>query len=225
MLAALFLLGSSLLPQPQRRPTPPQPPPPPPQDLTLPPEAASLITILEGRGVQVYTCTAEPAGFRWVFLAPEAQLFNVATGKPAGTHSAGPTWTLEDGVAVQGSPLFSRAGSTPSDVPWLLLHVQPASPSAPGAPPAPPQVAPSGPPPPPQISYVRRYNTHGGAPPPPAACNAAQAGTTSRVPYSANYAFYSAPGAPSIVNSVPATMPPMLTSPGPAIPVSTAPAQ
>lgn len=152
-------------------------PPPPAQDLTLPPETAQLVTILEGRGVQIYTCTAQAAGYQWVLTAPEAQLFNLATGKQVGHHDAGPRWTLDDGSAIQGTVVQRKAADGPADVPWLLLHTQPVQ-TAQGTLSA--------------TTYVRRYNTHGGAAP-ASGCDAAHQGNPLRVPYSATYAFYSTP--------------------------------
>lgn len=145
------------------------------QDLTLPPETAHLLSILEGRGVQIYTCAATAGRTpEWVLTAPDAELFNLATGKPAGHHGAGPTWTLDDGRVVHGTPLQRKPADNPGDVPWLLLSAE-TTPAQTGTAP--------------MITFVRRYNTHGGAAP-RTACDTQHAGTTLRVPYSAHYAFY-----------------------------------
>lgn len=189
---ALVFAVVSLAPQ-KHRPTPAAPPPA--QDLTLPPETASTVTILEGRGVQIYTCTAEGNTYHWTFKAPEAQLFNLATGKPSGHHDAGPTWTLEDGSSVRGTVATTKAGPTPADVPWLLLHT---TPNSPGQTPPQGELAP--------VTYVRRYNTHGGAAP-LTGCDASQVGQEQRIPYSAMYAFYSVPGAPSNLQQPPPPAP------------------
>ena len=175
-------------------------------DLTLPPETASTVTILEGRGVQIYTCAAAPAGYHWAFKAPEAQLFNLATGKPAGHHDAGPTWTLDDGSSVRGTVLHSRLGSTPADLPWLLLQTQPNSTG---------QTIPRGELAP--VTYVRRYNTHGGVAP-LSGCDAHQAGQSLRVPYTASYAFYATPGTHSNLQTAPGTPAPAPPPPSPPTP-------
>lgn len=185
MVAASALLMSVLLPQAPRPAALATIPAPPPQDLTLPPETANVVTILEGRGVQIYSCTAADRAFHWLLKAPDAQLFNLATGKPEGQHAAGPTWTLGDGSSIRGTVAATKPGPTPADVPWLLLHTQPSNP---GQSPVQGELAP--------VSYVRRYNTHGGAAP-PAGCDAGHVGQELRVPYTASYAFYSVPGAPS----------------------------
>ena len=144
------------------------------QDLTLPPETARIVIIVEGRGTQNYTCTAQPAGYNWIFTAPQAQLFNLATGKVVGHHDAGPTWTLEDGSTVKGTLLVKKPADAAVDIPWLLLKAQPTGTTAGTLSP---------------VTLVRRYNTRGGSPP-PAGCDAQHVSNTIQVPYSATYAFY-----------------------------------
>ncbi len=177
MLAFLALLTTLTIHQQPPRPAPRLPDPPPPADLTLPPETATTVTILEGRGVQIYTCSAQPGGYTWAFQAPQAELFNLATGKAEGRHDAGPSWTLEDGSAIRGTVLQNKPADSPADVPWLLLKAEALS-SSQGA------LTP--------VTFVRRYNTHGGSAP-PTGCDAAHAGETLKVPYSAMYAFYAVP--------------------------------
>jgi hypothetical protein len=150
------------------------------QDLTLPPEGVALYAIYEGRGVQIYTC-APNAGklpaFQWVLQAPEAQLFNLATGKQVGHHDAGPTWTLEDGSAIKGTVLQKRSGDSPANVPWLLLQTMPASEK---------EGALS------HVTFVRRSATAGGSAP-GTGCDAQHLDQNLRVPYTASYAFYGDP--------------------------------
>ncbi len=190
MLVNALFLAAVFLPQ-VARPAAPLPPPPA-GDLTLPPETASTVTLLEGRGVQIYTCTADPSGYKWVFKAPQAELFNLATGKLAGHHDAGPSWTLDDGSSIRGTVLHNKPANNPADVPWLLLQTQPA---ATGGSAAHGTLS--------SVTYVRRYNTHGGAAP-KSGCDGTQVGGTVRVPYSATYGFYSTPGAPSYTQTAPA---------------------
>lgn len=151
--------------------------PPPPQDLTLAPETANTVALLEGRGVQIYTCSAQPAGYAWTLKAPDAQLFNMATGKAVGHHGAGPVWTLDDGTSLHGSVLSKKAGDTPADVPWLLLRAQPTAQTQGTLSP---------------VTYIRRFNTHGGNAP-PGGCDALRVGGEVRIPYTATYGFYSVP--------------------------------
>ncbi len=193
MFATAALFAAIVLPQAARSAG--ALPPPPAQDLTLPPETASTVTILEGRGVQIYTCTADPAGYRWVYKAPDAQLFNLATGKPAGHHGAGPVWTLEDGSSVRGIRMRDKASGNPGDLPWVLMKTKPAeggNPAASGT------LA--------SVSYIRRYNTHGGAAP-ETGCDVTLAGQTVRVPYTATYGFYAVPGSPSNAQTTPGSSP------------------
>jgi hypothetical protein len=169
MLATLFFLAATLPPQAATATQPP--------DLTLPPETASTVLILEGRGSQVYTCSAQKGVYTWNLTAPEALLYNLATGKPAGHHDAGPTWTLDDGSSIRGAVVQKKAADTPTDVPWLLLKAVPANQT---------QGTLS------TVNYVRRYNTHGGVAP-AAGCSAQLQGNTVRIPYTATYAFYTVP--------------------------------
>lgn len=203
MTPMVFALAAALL----QLPAPARPvPPPPPQDLTLPPESAQLVTILEGRGVQTYTCAANPGpgpAFHWLFQAPKADLYNLATGKAVGHHDAGPAWTLDDGSAIQGTVLQQKLATNPTDVPWLLLKTSPVVAAKPSV------LSP--------VAYVRRFNTHGGAPPAPS-CAAEQQGQSVAVPYSSTYAFYSAPGTPSLNQGFgsPLPAPPPAPQPPPA---------
>lgn len=162
MLIAFALLAASLSPQVG--------------DLTLPPENSALLAIVEGRGVQIYTCDAGP-GYAWTFKAPEAQLFNLATGKQIGHHDAGPTWTLEDGSSVTGTMISKAAGDTPADVPWLLLRAQPNA-GKDGV------LT--------HVTLIRRFSTQGGVAP-ETGCDAGHLGQTLRVPYTARYSFYGDP--------------------------------
>lgn len=169
MLPILLVYAASLFAQSATQTDPP--------DLTLPPETANTVIILEGRGAQVYTCTAQANRYTWTLKAPDAQLFNMATGKVMGHHDAGPTWTLDDGSALRGTVLQKKAADSPADVPWLLLAATP-NPGTQGTLST--------------VRYVRRYNTHGGAAP-AAGCDAEHAGQELRIPYSATYAFYASP--------------------------------
>src|ERR1700727_2934622 len=53
-----------------------------------------LLFTAKAQGVQIYRCQAkkdDPTQYEWVFVAPEADLFD-AQGKKIGRHYAGPTW-------------------------------------------------------------------------------------------------------------------------------------
>ena len=150
------------------------------QDLTLPPATAALFTIVQGRGDQVYTCSAALNGsYAWTLKAPDATLFSLATGKQVGHHDAGPTWTMEDGSSTTGIVVGTHGGDRPNDVPWLLLKAQPVG-AAPGTSPQGLLL---------HVSYVRRSDTQGGAAP-ISGCDSAHLNQIQRVPYSATYSFY-----------------------------------
>ena len=139
------------------------------------PAHATLMLEAQGNGVQIYTCTAQTSAYAWVLTAPEASLID-PTGDEVGKHSAGPTWTFNDGSSVTGKVLQKKASAEADSIPWLLLAAT-VTPGHAG------QAD--------KIAFVRRYNTHGGVAP-ASGCDADHAGKTQRVPYTATYAFYSA---------------------------------
>ena len=68
-------------------------------DKLKPDAGESLAMIVAAKGVQIYECRAGKdavAGYEWVFVAPEAALFD-ARGNPIGRHGAGPQWQANDG--------------------------------------------------------------------------------------------------------------------------------
>jgi Protein of unknown function (DUF3455) len=135
-------------------------------------------------GTQNYKCTANADNtFTWKFVEPVATL--LTDSKQVIKHSAGPTWTFEaDGSAVSKSgDVKSAAGPDPAnDIPWLLVPVGPAGTSND------PGDLLTG------TTFIQRVNTDGGVAPPADQCNAATAGTTKPVDYTADYYFYKAAG-------------------------------
>jgi hypothetical protein len=141
-------------------------------DRTLPPDpAVAPIVTAQGKGVQVYRCQARPEGAAWVFVAPEATLYQGA--QTVGTHGAGPTWHWKDGSMVTGKLLVNQPAPDGKSIPWLLLAATPG--------PAPGTLA--------RVSYVRRSDTQGGAAP-QQGCDAQHLGSLVRIDYSATYTFY-----------------------------------
>jgi hypothetical protein len=127
-------------------------------------------------GVQIYRClpSATVAGsYAWSFIAPEATLFN-ARGRVAGHHFAGPTWQAMDGSKVVGTVLARAASTLPATIPWLLLSAVVTQPGETFE----------------HVVYVQRLNTSGGAAP-ATGCTADTSDTEIRVPYTADYYFYS----------------------------------
>ena len=91
-------------------------------DVTLPPATTHVRLVAEGRGTQVYACTVKDNAFVWVFHEPQASLFDPKNHQPVGTHTAGPTWTWNDGSAITGKVLQTKPSPDPAAIPWLLLE-------------------------------------------------------------------------------------------------------
>jgi len=140
-------------------------------DPTAVPAGAKILLTLAGAGVQIYSCKNQGAGPAWTFVAPQAKLVEGTT--EAGTHSAGPTWTLKDGSSVKGQVAATKPSPDPDAIPWLLLKA--AETKGPG------KLA--------GVTYIRRSDTSGGKPH-TTGCDAAHLDATDRVPYTATYTFY-----------------------------------
>jgi hypothetical protein len=144
-----------------------------PPDL-VPPASADLLFELQGQGVQIYTCQADPndaTAFVWTFTAPEAKLRNTR-GEVVGRHFAGPTWQGNDGSAVVGKVLERADAPNKKAIPWLLLEAKAHQGSGVFS----------------TITYIQRLDTVGGVAP-AEGCDVAHAGEEARVPYEATYAF------------------------------------
>jgi hypothetical protein len=144
------------------------------QNPTTPPPSQHPILNVTGKGVQIYICQQSAAGPQWTFQAPEATLID-ASGKPIGTHGAGPIWKSNDGSTVKGELLQKSASPDATSIPWLLLKA----------------VSPSGSGIMTRVKYIRRSDTQGGSSP-ATGCDAQHLSAISRVPYTATYTFYSA---------------------------------
>lgn len=126
-------------------------------------------------GVQIYECRATKSGdYAWTFVAPEAELFD-RHSRSIGTHGAGPFWQSNDGSRVVGAVKARADAPNAGAIPWLLLETK--STATPGAF--------SG------VTSIQRINTAGGMAPADS-CTAAAAGKTARVPYRADYVFFTA---------------------------------
>lgn len=139
------------------------------------PRQGAFVESIAARGTQVYECRADaaaPGGAKWVFVAPDAALFD-RTGTPIGKHYAGPHWEAADGSRVVGT-VDARADAPQANaIPWLLLSTRAAGGNGRFA----------------QVSSIQRVNTIGGTAP-SRACDAASLGATEKVPYTADYLFY-----------------------------------
>ena len=84
----------------------------------LQPANESLAQVVPAKGVQIYECRDA----KWVFVAPEADLFD-RYGRKIGTHYAGPVWEAADGSKVLGAVKARADAPQAGAIPWLLLSV------------------------------------------------------------------------------------------------------
>lgn len=130
-------------------------------------------------GSQIYECRAsDKGGWTWVFVAPEADLFNQKDEK-VGTHGAGPHWAALDGSRTVGAVKARADAARPVDIPWLLLTAKSAGTSGKMA----------------SVTSVQRLNTEGGNAPATGCAAAADAGKRVKEGYTADYVFFTAKNA------------------------------
>jgi hypothetical protein len=153
----------------------------PPVDSAVPaklvPEGEQEFERVLADGVQIYECRAAPGtptGASWIFIAPEAELFD-ARGRVAGKHYAGPHWEALDGSKVVGTTQARADAPQPGAIPWLLVSTR--SDGAQG------RFA--------KVTSVQRLNTRGGVAP-AETCDVKNVGVKARVPYTADYVMFSA---------------------------------
>jgi len=127
-------------------------------------------------GSQIYECrAAEKGGWAWVFVAPEADLFNRKDEK-VGTHGAGPHWAALDGSKTVGSVKARADGERAADIPLLLLSAKSGGVAGKMA----------------SVTSVQRLNTEGGNAPVKGCESQADAGKRTKEGYSADYVFFTA---------------------------------
>jgi Protein of unknown function (DUF3455) len=136
-------------------------------------QAAGVLE-LHGDGVQIYRCVDNKAGgFAWTLEGPDANLID-SDGKVVGHHFAGPTWQDADGSSVVGKAVAAGTAHGAPAVPWLVLQATSHSGTGVFA----------------DVGYVVRSHTVGGVAPAAGCSGSADAGSESRVPYSATYTFF-----------------------------------
>jgi hypothetical protein len=136
----------------------------------LVPAGEQVLFMARGEGVQIYTAEQQKDGkLQWGPPSPRADLLDYKTGDKIGTHSAGPTWTDNDGGTLVGSKVEAVEAPNADAVPWLLL-----APKAAGS----GRFS--------HVTHVQRLDTWGGKAPSTAA---AKAGETREVHYEATYVF------------------------------------
>lgn len=128
----------------------------------------SLALVVPAKGDQVYECRDS----KWVFVAPEAELFDKA-GKKIGRHYAGPHWEAADGSKVLGAVKERADAPAAGAIPWLLLSTKSVGGEGAFS----------------KVTSIQRVATAGGVAP---AGDCSQAGAKARVPYTANYYFFTA---------------------------------
>jgi Protein of unknown function (DUF3455) len=137
-----------------------------------PPATEQMVLQVHAKGDQIYVCKAEGTQATWTLKAPEAQLFD-KDGKVFGKHFAGPSWEANDGSQITGKAAANVASPEPNSIPWLLVKV--VSHSGEGI------LS--------RVTSIQRLNTKGGKAP-ASGCDAEHAGQEVRVPYSADYVFF-----------------------------------
>ena len=135
----------------------------------------ALAMIVPAKGVQIYECRAKGANAdpEWVFVAPDAELFN-ARGRTIGHHGAGPYWAAADGSRVQATLKARADAPVAGAIPWLLLTARSVGPDGSFS----------------KVSSIQRVNTIGGSAP-ANGCDRTTLGKAARVPYTADYLFFS----------------------------------
>ena len=130
-----------------------------------------LLLQVHAKGDQIYACKMDGAQFTWALKAPDAQLFD-DKGKHFGKHFAGPSWEASDGSRITGKAVANAPSPDPNSIPWLRVNV--VSHDGNGL-----------------LSAIttERLHTKGGKAP-ASGCDAAHVGQDVRVPYSADYLFY-----------------------------------
>src|SRR5450432_90718 len=146
------------------------------------PTGATLKFHAQGRGSQIYTCTATAAAtdggadagstYGWVLKAPDAKLYDENDAQ-IGTHFAGPTWLSTDGSDAVGTKLQQADSPLADAIPWLLLKVTQHMGSGVFM----------------DVTYVQRLNTTKGKAP-ATGCDSTTVGTDVPVAYTADYYFY-----------------------------------
>ena len=128
----------------------------------------SLALVVAATGVQIYECRDS----KWLFVAPEAELFDAA-GKKIGRHYAGPHWESADGSRIAGVVKERAEAPVAGAIPWLLLSAKSVGGEGAFS----------------RVTSIQRLATAGGVAP-AGGCN--QPGEEARVYYSADYYFYTA---------------------------------
>ena len=160
-----------------------------PTALNLPESGLRVLRRAAASGDQIYRCDApadagaSDAGaadasapsYQWTFVAPAATLYD-SEMRMIGLHSAGPTWRTTDGNQVVGAVVQRADSPAAGAIPWLLLRATSTMGTTGLG----------------LVRYVHRVATTGGVAP-SSGCDASSVGMERRVPYTADYYFWTAP--------------------------------
>jgi hypothetical protein len=108
-----------------------------PAEVDLPPNLPagnSRVATFYAIGVQKYKAQVKPGSnpetYEWVFVAPQAELFN-ANHEKVGTHGAGPYWSVSGSNTLAADSIFAQpfdpartATVDANSIPWLLLKTK-----------------------------------------------------------------------------------------------------
>jgi hypothetical protein len=165
--------------------------PPLPHEIEVP-EGHRLFLLGQATGTQNYMCLPSGSGFAWVFVGPQATLFNddrqiithFLSPNPEEEDTARATWQHSgDTSTVWATPIASYPQSNsvkPKAIPWLLLEVVGAD----FGPTRGDSLT--------QTTYIQRVHTSGGLAPTTGCTQASEVHTRAFVPYTADYIFYKA---------------------------------
>jgi hypothetical protein len=139
------------------------------------PAGEKLLLRAHALGAQIYSCQAGSDGkMQWTLKAPDADLMD-DEGIVIGHHQAGPTWELADGSEVTGKAVAHVDSPDSHSIQWLLVQVQEHKGTGVLT----------------TVVHIQRIYTRGGQAPTATGCDAARQNSEVRIPYSADYYFYS----------------------------------
>ncbi len=151
-----------------------------PVTASVDPQDVKVVYTLHAKGDQIYLCSAQKDGMKWVLGEPAATLYD-ASDKAVAKHGYGPRWTWSDGSALIGKVVGKKNAPDSANIPWLLVKTDPfTGPNNGEFDPAGKLDA---------ITYVKRSDTQGGLAP-TSGCEAKNIGESKPVPYTATYTFY-----------------------------------
>jgi hypothetical protein len=136
----------------------------------------SLTMVVPAKGVQIYECSARKdanGAYEWAFVGPEAELFH-PRGAGIGRHYGGPHWEAADGSKIVGTVKERADAPVAGAIPWLLLGARSVGPDGAFS----------------KVTSIQRVNTVGGTAP-TEGCSESMGGKPARVPYTADYYFFS----------------------------------